>query len=237
MVGMYSSGGLYLALALTFLPLAFSFGMRLWRRFVTKKAVVEEKKDYTFADREKDLKKAYRSTMFWAVLGVPAVFLLATFALPASTLGAAFALPAWFTATWIGAKIASLTVIQAALVPYGFLQVGASVKLNNLFQVSLPDSKLYPKDSKERQISDDLNDKAFAFEGFSMTALSMLLIFSLRPLFSHLATFNPFPYIAWSLIPAVAVLAFVVIGLMRSKLPPADPIGHPSPDASAGPKE
>jgi hypothetical protein len=130
------------------------------------------------------------------LLGVPAVALLATFALTLPALGTVVALPA--ALAWAGA----LTVPAAALIVFGFFQVAASIKLNSFFVDNLPDPAQDPANKAKLQ-------QGIAFEGSAMTAMSIVGMLSMKPMFGHLSTFNPFPYIAWATIPLALAIFFI----------------------------
>jgi hypothetical protein len=87
------------------------------------------------------------------------------------------------------------SMLAAALVPFGFLQVASSIKLNSYFQEKLP------QDAGKVQ-------KALAFSGSAMTALSIIAMLAMRPLFSAVNVFNPFPWLAAILLPAAAIGLF-----------------------------
>ncbi len=169
LVGMFSLGGLILAA--TFLVLE--------RR--------DKKKNESKTPEE--LVASERSSMLrWTMLGIPALGLLAVMAfhltLPFAPL------------IFAGVNWAPSTAFGAALIPFGFMQVAASIKLNSYFQERLP------ADAAKVQ-------KAIAFSGSAMTALSIVLMLALKPLFGDIAAFNPFPYIAAALIPLGAAIFFI----------------------------
>lgn len=137
-----------------------------------------------------------RSVLRWTMLGVPAMLLLSTFALSLPTLGAVVALPAFLS--WAGA----LTVPSAAMIVFGFFQVAASIKLNAFFIDSLPDPKADPANKDKVQ-------QAIAFEGSAVTAISILGMLAMKPMFSDLAAFNPFTWIAVATIPLAVAVFFI----------------------------
>ena len=137
-----------------------------------------------------------RSVLRWTLLGAPAVLLLGTMALSTPTLGSLVALPPFLK--WAGA----LTLPAVAMIPFGFLQVAASIKLNSFFTDNLPDPEKDPANK-------ELVQKAVAFQGSAMTLLSVIGMLAMKPLFGHLGTFNPFPYLAIATIPLALGLFFV----------------------------
>jgi len=169
LVGMFSLGGLILAAVFLILE----------RR--------DKKKN---ASRTPDeLAAAERSSMLrWTMLGIPALALLGVMAF---NLVLPFAPVMFMDINWVPS-----TVLAAALIPFGFMQVAASIKLNSYFQERLP------ADSAKVQ-------KALAFSGSAMTALSIVLMLALKPLFGDIAAFNPFPYMAAALIPLGAAVFFI----------------------------
>lgn len=169
LVGMFSLGGLILAA--TFLIL--------------------EKRDKKKNEGKTpdELLASERSSMLrWTMLGIPALGLLAVMAFHLT-------LP-FAPIIFAGVNWAPSTAFGAALIPFGFMQVAASIKLNSYFQERLP------ADAAKVQ-------KAIAFSGSAMTALSIVLMLALKPLFGDIAAFNPFPYIAAALIPLGAAIFFI----------------------------
>lgn len=162
------------------------------------------------AKSEADAAEAQRkSVLRWTMLGVPAILLLATFALNLPALGAAVALPSFLS--WAGA----LTLPAAAMIVFGFFQVAASIKLNAFFIDSLPDPKADPANKDKVQ-------QAISFEGSAMTAMSIVGMLAMKPMFGHLDTFNPFPWIAAATIPVALALFFIQRRLAAATKPEAD---------------
>jgi hypothetical protein len=113
------------------------------------------------------------------------------------------------------------TVLAAALVPFGFFQVAASIKLNSYFAEKLP------ADAGKVQ-------KALAFSGSAMTALSIVLMLALKPLFGDIGGFNPFPWLAAALVPVGAAIFFIQRKLAAATKP-AQPAPAPeAPGQAAG---
>jgi len=140
-----------------------------------------------------------RSSMLrWTMLGIPALALLGVMAF---NLVLPFAPVMFMDINWVPS-----TVLAAALIPFGFMQVAASIKLNSFFQERLP------SDSGKVQ-------KALAFSGSAMTALSIVLMLALKPLFGDIAAFNPFPYLAMALVPLGAALFFIQRKLANATKP------------------
>jgi hypothetical protein len=100
------------------------------------------------------------------------------------------------------------SMLAAALVPFGFFQVAASIKLNSYYQEKLP------QDGGQVQ-------KALAFSGSVMTALSIVTMLALRPLFSSVDVFNPFPWLAVALAPIAVGLFFLQRKLAAATKPEA----------------
>lgn len=169
LVGMFSFGGLILA----------GVFLLLERR--------DKKKNEGKTPEE--LRASERSSMLrWTMLAIPALALLAVMAF---NLTLPFAPLMFLNINWVPS-----TVFAAALIPFGFMQVAASIKLNSYFQERLP------SDSGKVQ-------KALAFSGSAMTALSIVLMLTLKPLFSNIPAFSPFPYLAVALIP-MGLAAFYI---------------------------
>ncbi len=168
-VGMFSLGGLLLAATLLILE---------------KRAKKKNK-----GKSEAELAAIERGSMLrWTLLGVPALGLLGVMAFH---LVLPFAPVMFMDVNWVPS-----TVLAAALIPFGFIQVAASIKLNSYFQDRLP------ADSAKIQ-------KALAFSGSAMTALVIMLMLALKPLFGDIASFNPFPYLAAALIPLGAAVFYI----------------------------
>lgn len=162
-----------------------------------------------------ELLASERSSMLrWTLLGIPALALLGVMAF---NLVLPFAPLMFLDINWVPS-----TVLAAALIPFGFMQVAASIKLNSFFQERLP------SDSGKVQ-------KALAFSGSAMTALSIVLMLALKPLFSDIAAFNPFPYLAMALIPVGVALFFIQRKLANATKPENIKIAEDAPDQkSAG---
>ncbi|MDO8757038.1 MAG: hypothetical protein Q7J64_03405 [Elusimicrobiota bacterium] len=169
LLGMFSLGGLLLAA--TFLIL---------ERIAKKKNAGKSAEELAAAERS--------SMLRWTLLGIPALGLLGVMAF---NLVLPFAPLMFMDVNWIPG-----TVLAAALIPFGFMQVAASIKLNSYFQDRLP------SDSAKVQ-------KAIAFSGSALTALSIVMMLALKPLFGDIAAFNPFPYLAGALIPLGATVFFI----------------------------
>ena len=137
-----------------------------------------------------------KSVLRWMMLGIPAILLLGTFAISLPSLGAAVALPSFLS--WAGA----MTLPAAAMVVFGFFQVAASIKLNAFFIDSLPDPKTDPANKEKVQ-------QSIAFEGSAMTAMSIIGMLAMKPMFGSLATFDPFPWIAGAMVP-IALALFII---------------------------
>lgn len=151
-----------------------------------------------------------RSSMLrWTMLGIPALALLGVMAF---NLTLPFAPLMFLDINWVPS-----TVLAAALIPFGFMQVAASIKLNSFFQERLP------SDSGKVQ-------KALAFSGSAMTALSIVLMLALKPLFSDIAAFSPFPYLAAALIPVGVALFFIQRKLANATKPENMKIAADAPD-------
>ncbi len=169
LVGMFSLGGLLLAA--TFL---------LLERFGKKRHEAMSPEEKSRSERA--------SMLRWTLWGVPALALLGVMAF---NLTLPFAPLMFMDVNWIPS-----TVLAAALIPFGFFQVAASIKLNSYFNEKLP-----PDPAKVQ--------KALAFSGSAMTALSIVVMLALKPLFGDLAGFNPFPWLAAALVPLGALLFFI----------------------------
>jgi len=184
--GLYSAGGLITAVVL----------LALQNRMKRKSASVTTAASQEPQASSEDMQR--RSVLRWTMMGVPAVLLLATLALQLPTLGAVVALPKILA--WAGA----LTLPAIAMIPFGFFQVAASVKLNSFFIDNLPDPQQDPANKDKVQ-------KAVAFSGSAFTALTILGMLAMRPMFSHLETFNPFNWIAI----ATVFLALAIFFIQR----------------------
>lgn len=172
-VGMFSLGGLLLSIV-----------------FITMENVAKARAKKNPAPDAATAAAAERSSMLrWTLAGIPALALLATMALHVALPLA----PIVFAGTnWVPSSL-----LAAALVPFGFLQVAASIKLNSYFQEKLPNDA-------------DKVQKALSFSGSMMTALSIVTMLALRPLFSAVSVFNPFPWLAATLLPAAAIGLFIL---------------------------
>jgi len=142
-----------------------------------------------------------RSSMLrWAMAGIPALALLAAMAFQ---IALPFAPLVYFGTNWMPSS-----ALAAALIPFGVFQVAASIKLNSYFQEKVPNDA-------------DKAQKAFAFAGSVATALSIVAMLTLRPLFSAVGVFNPFPWVAGALIPIAAGLFFLHRKLAGATTPEA----------------
>jgi MFS family permease len=195
LVGMFSFGGLILAAV-----------------FLVLEKRDKKKNEGKTPD---ELIASERSSMLrWTLLGIPALALLGVMAF---NLVLPFAPLMFLDINWVPS-----TVFAAALIPFGFMQVAASIKLNSFFQERLP------SDSGKVQ-------KALAFSGSAMTALSIVLMLALKPLFSDIAAFNPFPYLAMALIPVGVALFFLQRKLANATKPENIKLAEDAPDQkSAG---
>jgi hypothetical protein len=63
--------------------------------------------------------------------------------------------------------------------------------------------------------------KALAFAGSVMTAMSIITMLSMRPLFSAVTVFNPFPWLAMALVPIAVGLFFLIRKLASATKPEA----------------
>ncbi|MDD5304738.1 MAG: hypothetical protein PHS14_16710 [Elusimicrobia bacterium] len=195
LVGMFSFGGLILAAVFLLLE----------RR--DKKKNEGKTPDQLLASERSSMLK-------WTMLGIPALALLGVMAF---NLTLPFAPLMFLDINWVPS-----TVFAAALIPFGFMQVAASIKLNSFFQERLP------SDSGKVQ-------KALAFSGSAMTALSIVLMLALKPLFSDIAAFSPFPYLAMALIPVGAALFFIQRKLANATKPENIKLAEDAPsEKSAG---
>lgn len=179
LVGMFSLGGLILAAV-----------------FLVLERRDKKKNEGKTPD---ELAATERSSMLrWTLLGIPALGLLSVMAF---NLVLPFAPLIFMDVNWIPG-----TVLAAALIPFGFIQVAASIKLNSYFQERLP------ADPAKVQ-------KALAFSGSAMTALSIVLMLALKPLFGDITAFNPFPYLAMALVPLGATIFFIQRKLANATKP------------------
>jgi hypothetical protein len=182
-VGMFSLGGLLLSVV-----------------FITMENIAKKKAAKNPLAPEA-ANAAERSSMLrWAMIGIPAIALLATMAVHV-------ALP-FAPLIFLGTNWMPSSLLAAALIPFGFFQVGASIKLNSYFQEKLP------QDAGKVQ-------KALAFAGSVMTALSIITMLAMRPLFSAVTVFNPFPYLAMALVPIGIGLFFLHRKLAAATKPEA----------------
>lgn len=182
-VGMFSLGGLLLSVVFILLENAAKRRAKAASPTADQAAAAERK-----------------SMLRWAMAGIPALALLGTMAVNVALPLA----PLIFMGTnWMPASL-----LAAALVPFGFFQVAASIKLNSYFQEKLP------HDAAKVQ-------KALAFAGSVMTALSIVTMLIMRPLFSAVTVFNPFPWVAGALIPVAVGLFFLHRKLAHSTTPEA----------------
>ena len=179
LVGMFSLGGLILAAVFLILE-------------------KRDKKKNEGKTPDQLLASERSSMLRWTMLGIPALALLGVMAF---NLVLPFAPVMFMDINWVPS-----TVLAAALIPFGFMQVAASIKLNSFFQERLP------SDSGKVQ-------KALAFSGSAMTALSIVLMLALKPLFGDIAAFNPFPYLAMALVPLGAALFFIQRKLANATKP------------------
>jgi len=171
LVGMFSLGGLLLSVV-----------------FLTLESRAKARAKKNPATPEQAAADERSSMLRWAMAGIPALALLATmafhWALPLAPL------------MFLGTNWMPSSVLAAALIPFGFFQVAASIKLNSYFQEKLPQDA-------------DKVQKALAFSGSVMTALSIVTMLTMRPLFSAVNVFNPFPWVAAALIPIAVGLFFL----------------------------
>jgi|GEM_PF-6427503 len=182
-VGMFSLGGLLLSI--TFIVL---------ERFAKKRAA----KSPPTNEQARAAERA--SLLRWMLAGIPALALLAT-------MGFHIALPL-APLIFLGTNWMPSSMLAAALVPFGFFQVAASIKLNSYFQERLP------QDAGKVQ-------KALSFAGSVSTALSIVTLLSMRPLFSAVDAFNPFPWLAAALVPIGVGLFFLRRKLSAATKPEA----------------
>lgn len=196
LVGMFSLGGLLLAV--TFLVL---------ERRAKKQNEGKTDEQKAAADRS--------SVLRWTAWGIPAIALLGVMALQ-------LALPIP-PLNFAGVEWLPTSALAAALIPFGFFQVAASIKLNSYFYDKLPADPVKVQ-------------KAIAFSGSAMTAMSIVLMLVLKPLFGDLGAFNPFPWIAGALIPVAAAVFFARKRLAKASTPGAEEKegDAPSPALSGG---
>jgi len=182
-VGMFSLGGLLLSVV-----------------FITMESMAKKKAAKNPLTPEAAAAAERSSMLRWFMVGIPALALLATMALHVALPFAPLML--------LGTNWMPSSLLAAALVPFGFFQVAASIKMNSYFQEKLP------QDAGKVQ-------KALAFSGSVMTALSILTILAMRPLFTAVEVFNPFPWLAMALLPIGAGLFFLRRKLAAATTPEA----------------
>ncbi|HXS99420.1 MAG TPA: hypothetical protein VN915_01995 [Elusimicrobiota bacterium] len=182
-VGMFSLGGLLLSVV-----------------FITMESMAKKKAAKSPLTPEAAAAAERSSMLRWFMVGIPALALLGTMALH-------IALP-FAPLVLLGTNWMPSSVLAAALVPFGFFQVAASIKMNSYFQEKLP------QDAGKVQ-------KALAFSGSVMTALSILTILAMRPLFTAVSVFNPFPWLAMALLPIGVGLFFLRRKLASATTPEA----------------
>jgi hypothetical protein len=100
------------------------------------------------------------------------------------------------------------SVLAAALIPFGFFQVAGSIMANSYYQEKLPEDPVKGQNAQ-------------AFSGSVMMALSIVAMLALRPLFSAVDVFNPFPWMAGALIPVGVGLTFLLRRLAAATTPDA----------------
>jgi hypothetical protein len=183
LVGMFSLGGLLLSVV-----------------FITAENVAKKRAAKNSPTPESAAAAERSSMLRWFMVGIPALALLATMALHMALPLAPLVL--------LGTNWMPGSILAAALIPFGFFQVAASIKLNSYFQEKLP------QDAGKVQ-------KALAFAGSVMTALSIVTMLAMRPLFSAVTVFNPFPYLAAALIPIGIGLFFLHRKLAAATKPEA----------------
>ena len=182
-VGMFSLGGLLLSVV-----------------FITMESIAKKKAAKSPMTSEAAAAAERSSMLRWFMVGIPALGLLATMALHVALPFAPLML--------LGTNWMPSSLLAAALIPFGFFQVAASIKLNSYFQEKLP------QDVGKVQ-------KALAFSGSVMTALSILTMLAMRPLFSAVAVFNPFPWVAMALLPIAVSMFFLRRKLSAATKPDA----------------
>lgn len=182
-VGMFSLGGLLLSVV-----------------FITMESIAKKRAAKNPMTPEAAAAAERSSMLRWAMIGIPAIALLATMAFH-------IALP-FAPLVFLGTNWMPSSMLAAALIPFGFFQVAASIKLNSYFQEKLP------QDAGKVQ-------KALAFAGSVMTAMSIITMLAMRPLFSAVAVFNPFPWLAMALVPIGIGLFFVIRKLAAATKPEA----------------
>lgn len=165
-IGLYNAGGMLGVLSL----------MRLQKR----QAKELSEGALTRPKLEKHLRKSLLRTMLWATAGLA---LLAAFALPLPTL-AAF-LPSW--AAWAG----GISVPALAIMPLGFAQVVALLKLRSFFQSRVKDQR-------------DMPD-AMGFLGAATLLSQAAGLMVLKYFFTGMAGFTPFVYLVAGLVPLAAI--------------------------------
>ena len=171
MVGMFSLGGLLLSVV-----------------FITMENIAKKRAAKNPLTPEAAAAAERSSMLRWSMAAIPAIALLATMAfhiaLPLAPL------------VFMGTNWMPASILAAALIPFGFFQVAASIKVNSYFQEKLP------QDAGKVQ-------KALAFAGSVMTAMSIVTMLAMRPLFSAVDVFNPFPWLTAALIPIAVGIFFL----------------------------
>ncbi len=183
LVGMFSLGGLLLSVV-----------------FITMENIAKKRAAKNPLTPEAAAAAERSSMLRWFMVGIPALALLATMALHVALPLAPLVL--------LGTNWMPSSILAAALIPFGFFQVAASIKLNSYFQEKLP------QDAGKVQ-------KALAFAGSVMTALSIVTMLAMRPLFSAVSVFNPFPWLAAALVPIAVGLFFLRRKLAHATKPEA----------------
>ncbi|MDE2511607.1 MAG: hypothetical protein KGL74_10845, partial [Elusimicrobia bacterium] len=183
MVGMFSLGGLLLSVV-----------------FITMENIAKKRAANNAGTPEAAAAAERTSMLRWSMAAIPAVALLATMAfhiaLPLAPL------------VFMGTNWMPASLLAAALIPFGFFQVAASIKTNSYFQEKLP------QDAGKVQ-------KALAFAGSVMTAMSIVTMLAMRPLFSAVDVFNPFPWLAAALLPIGVGIFFLWRKLAKATTPEA----------------
>ncbi len=183
-VGMFSLGGLLLSVV-----------------FITMESIAKKRAAKNPLTPEAAAAAERSSMLRWAMIGIPAIALLATMAV------LRVALP-FAPLIFLGTNWMPSSLLAAALIPFGFFQVAASIKLNSYFQEKLP------QDAGKVQ-------KALAFAGSVMTAMSIITMLAMRPLFSAVTVFNPFPWLAMALVPIGIGVFFLIRKLASATKPEA----------------
>ncbi|MFI5347163.1 MAG: hypothetical protein ACHQ51_12390 [Elusimicrobiota bacterium] len=183
MVGMFSLGGLLLSVV-----------------FITMENVAKKRAAKNPLSPEAAAAAERTSMLRWSMAAIPAIALLATMAFHIALPLA----PLMFMGTnWMPASM-----LAAALIPFGFFQVAASIKTNSYFQEKLP------QDAGKVQ-------KALAFAGSVMTAMSIVTMLAMRPLFSAVDVFNPFPWLTAALLPIAVGIFFLWRKMAKATTPEA----------------